>query len=31
MIVIGVDAILSPVLVPRLVPRLGSARLILGG
>ncbi|MBD0843802.1 MFS transporter [Streptomyces sp. TRM68416] len=31
MIVIGVDAILSPVLVPRLVARFGNARLILGG
>lgn len=31
MIVIGVDAILSPVLVPRLVTRFGNARLILGG
>ena len=31
MIVIGVDAILSPLLVPRLVARFGNARLILGG
>ncbi|MFD8569820.1 MFS transporter [Streptomyces sp. NPDC059639] len=31
MIVIGIDAILSPLLVPRLVTRFGNARLILGG
>ncbi len=31
MIVVGIDAILSPVLVPRLVARFGNARLILGG
>ncbi|MFD9500447.1 MFS transporter [Streptomyces sp. NPDC060035] len=31
MIVIGVDAILSPTLVPRLVARFGNAKLILGG
>ncbi|WEH38908.1 MFS transporter [Streptomyces sp. AM 2-1-1] len=31
MIVIGVDAILSPTVVPRLVDRLGNARLIFGG
>ncbi|MER5498919.1 MULTISPECIES: MFS transporter [unclassified Streptomyces] len=31
MIVIGIDAILSPVLVPKLVDRFGNARLILGG
>ncbi|MFB6555091.1 MFS transporter [Streptomyces sp. NPDC056405] len=31
MIVIGIDAILSPVLVPGLVARFGNARLILGG
>ncbi|MDK0520320.1 MFS transporter [Streptomyces sp. ML-6] len=31
MIVIGIDAILSPVLVPKLVARFGNARLILGG
>ncbi|MDG4861571.1 MFS transporter [Streptomyces sp. T-3] len=31
MIVIGIDAILSPVLVPRLVTRFGNARLILAG
>ncbi|MBC9714998.1 MFS transporter [Streptomyces sp. TRM66268-LWL] len=31
MIVIGIDAILSPLLVPALVARFGNARLILGG
>ncbi|MEV5978121.1 MFS transporter [Streptomyces sp. NPDC052114] len=31
MIVIGVDAILSPVLTPRLVGRFGNARVIFGG
>lgn len=31
MIVIGIDAILSPVLVPGLVARFGNARLIVGG
>ncbi|NGO78035.1 MFS transporter [Streptomyces sp. YC504] len=31
MIVIGIDAVLSPLLVPRLVARFGNARLILGG
>lgn len=31
MIVIGVDAVLSPTLVPRLVARFGHARLITGG
>ncbi|WP_406094020.1 MFS transporter [Streptomyces sp. NBC_01013] len=31
MIVIGVDAVLSPLLVPRLVARFGNGRLILGG
>ncbi|WP_327267843.1 MFS transporter [Streptomyces sp. NBC_01218] len=31
MIVIGVDAILSPTVVPRLVDRFGNARLIFGG
>ncbi|MGW0818474.1 MFS transporter [Streptomyces viridiviolaceus] len=31
MIVIGVDAILSPVLTPRLVNRFGNARVIFGG
>ncbi|EMF00508.1 MFS transporter [Streptomyces mobaraensis NBRC 13819 = DSM 40847] len=31
MIVIGIDAILSPTLTPRLVRRFGNARLILGG
>ncbi|WP_327351803.1 MFS transporter [Streptomyces sp. NBC_01304] len=31
MIVIGIDAILSPVLVPKLVDRFGNARLILAG
>ncbi|GAA3298867.1 MFS transporter [Streptomyces cinereospinus] len=31
MIVIGIDAILSPVLVPRLVARFGNPRLILAG
>ncbi|MFD7088839.1 MFS transporter [Streptomyces sp. NPDC059896] len=31
MIVIGVDAILSPTLTPRLVARFGNARVIFGG
>ncbi|MFF3639884.1 MFS transporter [Streptomyces sp. NPDC002564] len=31
MIVIGVDAVLSPVLTPRLVHRFGNARVIFGG
>ncbi|MGW6392829.1 MFS transporter [Streptomyces sp. NPDC055103] len=31
MIVIGIDAILSPTVVPRLVDRFGNARLIFGG
>nr|WSW70812.1 MFS transporter [Streptomyces sp. NBC_00995] len=31
MIVIGVDAILSPVLTPKLVNRFGNARVIFGG
>ncbi|MFF9146820.1 MFS transporter [Streptomyces sp. NPDC014861] len=31
LIVIGVDAILSPTLTPRLVERFGNARVILGG
>ncbi|MGV9754637.1 MFS transporter [Streptomyces tricolor] len=31
MIVIGVDAILSPVLTPKLVHRFGNARVIFGG
>ncbi|MEU6821583.1 MFS transporter [Streptomyces atriruber] len=31
MIVIGVDAVLSPVLTPRLVSRFGNARVIFGG
>ncbi|WP_330242470.1 MFS transporter [Streptomyces sp. NBC_00525] len=31
MLVIGVDAILSPTLTPRLVDRFGNARVILGG
>ncbi|MEU0742211.1 MFS transporter [Streptomyces sp. NPDC006134] len=31
MIVIGVDAVLSPVLTPRLVNRFGNARVIFGG
>ncbi|CAM5365270.1 Transmembrane efflux protein OS=Streptomyces glaucescens OX=1907 GN=SGLAU_03860 PE=4 SV=1 [Streptomyces glaucescens] len=31
MIVIGVDAILSPTLTPKLVDRFGNARVILGG
>ncbi|MGY0021276.1 MFS transporter [Streptomyces sp. YJ-C3] len=31
MLVIGIDAILSPVLIPRLVARFGNARLILAG
>ncbi len=31
MIVIGIDAILSPLLVPKLVARFGNARLIVGG
>ncbi|OEJ97415.1 MFS transporter [Streptomyces thermolilacinus] len=31
MIAIGVDAILSPLLAPRLVARFGNARVILGG
>ncbi|MGX1133904.1 MFS family permease [Streptomyces glaucescens] len=31
MIVIGVDAILSPTLTPRLVSRFGNARVIFGG
>ncbi|MFF8452610.1 MFS transporter [Streptomyces leeuwenhoekii] len=31
MIVVGVDAVLSPLLTPRLVNRFGNARVILGG
>nr|WP_179816406.1 MFS transporter [Allostreptomyces psammosilenae] len=31
MIVIGIDAILSPLLTPRLVERFGNARVIFGG
>jgi MFS family permease len=31
MIVIGVDAVLSPTVVPKLVDRFGNARLIFGG
>ncbi|GAA0613374.1 hypothetical protein GCM10010394_49180 [Streptomyces crystallinus] len=31
MLVIGIDAILSPTLTPRLVDRFGNARVILGG
>ncbi|MFJ4503692.1 MFS transporter [Streptomyces sp. NPDC088864] len=31
MLVIGVDAVLSPTLTPRLVERFGNARVILGG
>ncbi|MFE6973069.1 MFS transporter [Streptomyces sp. NPDC057682] len=31
MLVVGVDAVLSPTLTPRLVTRFGNARVILGG
>ncbi|MFG2298845.1 MFS transporter [Streptomyces sp. NPDC048603] len=31
MVVMGIDAVLSPTLVPKLVARFGNARLILGG
>ncbi|QES49543.1 MFS transporter [Streptomyces venezuelae] len=31
MVVIGIDAVLSPTLVPKLVARFGNARLIFGG